>query len=45
MAVPISAREPKHNVNQSVATSSKKTIAIDSIIKKSRNITKKFYEK
>ncbi|GKE16222.1 retrovirus-related pol polyprotein from transposon TNT 1-94 [Tanacetum coccineum] len=30
MAVPISTREPKHNVNQSVATSSKKTSATDS---------------
>ncbi|GKE79440.1 hypothetical protein Tco_1545560, partial [Tanacetum coccineum] len=27
MAVPISTREPKHNVNQSVATFSKKTVA------------------
>ncbi|GKF58216.1 hypothetical protein Tco_0171753, partial [Tanacetum coccineum] len=44
IAVPISTREPKHNVNQSVATSSKKTIAIDSTVKKSRNITRTFYE-
>ncbi|GJR94675.1 retrovirus-related pol polyprotein from transposon TNT 1-94 [Tanacetum coccineum] len=44
MAVPISTREPKHNVNQYVATSSKKTIATDSTVKKSRNITRKFYE-
>ncbi|GJS50343.1 retrovirus-related pol polyprotein from transposon TNT 1-94 [Tanacetum coccineum] len=44
MAVPISTREPKHNVNQSVATSSKKTIATDSTVKKSRNITRKLYE-
>ncbi|GJV57695.1 retrovirus-related pol polyprotein from transposon TNT 1-94 [Tanacetum coccineum] len=44
MAVPISTREPKHNVNQSVATSSKKTVATDSTIKKSRHITKKLYE-
>ncbi|GJX41152.1 retrovirus-related pol polyprotein from transposon TNT 1-94 [Tanacetum coccineum] len=44
IAVPISTREPKHNVNQSVATSSKKTIATDSIVKKSRNITRKLYE-
>ncbi|GJW60320.1 retrovirus-related pol polyprotein from transposon TNT 1-94, partial [Tanacetum coccineum] len=42
--VPISTREPKHNVNQSVATSSKKTVATDSTVKKSRNITRKFYE-
>ncbi|GJR64466.1 retrovirus-related pol polyprotein from transposon TNT 1-94 [Tanacetum coccineum] len=44
MAVLISTREPKHNVNQSVATSSKQTIVTDSTIKKSRNITRKFYE-
>ncbi|GKE37760.1 retrovirus-related pol polyprotein from transposon TNT 1-94 [Tanacetum coccineum] len=45
MAVPVSTREPKHNVNQSVATSSKKTVAIDSTVKKSRNISRKLYEK
>ncbi|GJZ57107.1 integrase, catalytic region, zinc finger, CCHC-type containing protein [Tanacetum coccineum] len=44
MAVPISTREPKHNVNQSIATSSKKTVATDSTVKKSRNITRKLYE-
>ncbi|GJZ52732.1 retrovirus-related pol polyprotein from transposon TNT 1-94 [Tanacetum coccineum] len=44
IAVPISTREPKHNVNQSVATSSKKPVATDSTIKKSRNITRKLYE-
>ncbi|GJZ00954.1 hypothetical protein Tco_0518915 [Tanacetum coccineum] len=44
MAVPISTREPKHNVNQSVATSSKKIVATDSTIKKSRHITRKLYE-
>ncbi|GKA07187.1 retrovirus-related pol polyprotein from transposon TNT 1-94 [Tanacetum coccineum] len=44
MVVPISTREPKHNVNQSVATSSKKTVATDSTIKKSRNISRKLYE-
>ncbi|GJR12727.1 retrovirus-related pol polyprotein from transposon TNT 1-94 [Tanacetum coccineum] len=37
-------REPKHNVNQSVATSSKKTVATDSTVKKSRHITRKLYE-
>ncbi|GJZ69242.1 hypothetical protein Tco_0632792, partial [Tanacetum coccineum] len=41
MAVPISTREPKQNVNQSVATSSKKTVATDSTVKKYRNITRK----
>ncbi|GJR36550.1 retrovirus-related pol polyprotein from transposon TNT 1-94 [Tanacetum coccineum] len=44
IVVPISTREPKHNVNQSVATSSKKTVATDSTVKKSRNITRKLYE-
>ncbi|GJU22007.1 putative reverse transcriptase domain-containing protein [Tanacetum coccineum] len=42
--VPISTREPKHNVNQSVATSHKKTVATDSIVKKPRNIIRKLYE-
>ncbi|GKG03556.1 hypothetical protein Tco_0311192 [Tanacetum coccineum] len=41
MAVPISTREPKQNVNQSVATSSKKIVATDSTVKKSRNTTRK----
>ncbi|GJV27025.1 retrovirus-related pol polyprotein from transposon TNT 1-94 [Tanacetum coccineum] len=40
----VSTREPKHNVNQSVVTSSKKTVATDSTVKKSRNITRKLYE-
>ncbi|GJZ75104.1 hypothetical protein Tco_0639569 [Tanacetum coccineum] len=44
IAVPVSTTEPKHNVNQSVATSSKKTVATDSTVKKSRNITRKLYE-
>ncbi|GKA75736.1 hypothetical protein Tco_0782114 [Tanacetum coccineum] len=44
MAMPVSTREPKHNVNQSVATFSKKTVATDSTVKKSRNITRKLYE-
>ncbi|GJU61176.1 integrase, catalytic region, zinc finger, CCHC-type containing protein [Tanacetum coccineum] len=44
MVVPISTSEPKHNVNQSVATTSKKTVATDSTVKKSRNITRKLYE-
>ncbi|GKF47465.1 hypothetical protein Tco_0137267 [Tanacetum coccineum] len=33
IVVPISTREPKHNVNQFVATTSKKTIATDSTVK------------
>ncbi|GJU83866.1 retrovirus-related pol polyprotein from transposon TNT 1-94 [Tanacetum coccineum] len=44
MAVPVRTTEPKHDVNKSVATSSKKTVATDSTVKKSRNITKKLYE-
>ncbi|GJT85598.1 integrase, catalytic region, zinc finger, CCHC-type containing protein, partial [Tanacetum coccineum] len=44
IAVPISTREPKHNVNQSVATSGKKTVATDSTVKKSRHTTRKLYE-
>ncbi|GJW98672.1 integrase, catalytic region, zinc finger, CCHC-type containing protein [Tanacetum coccineum] len=44
MAVPVRTTEPKHNVNQSVATSSKKTVATDPTVKKSRNITRKLYE-
>ncbi|GJY92119.1 hypothetical protein Tco_0507901 [Tanacetum coccineum] len=36
MAVPVSTREPKQNVNQSVAT--------DSTVKKFRNTTRKLYE-
>ncbi|GKC64379.1 hypothetical protein Tco_1096977 [Tanacetum coccineum] len=44
IAVPISTREPKQNVNQSVATSSKKTVATDSTVKKFRNTTRKLYE-
>ncbi|GJY99048.1 retrovirus-related pol polyprotein from transposon TNT 1-94 [Tanacetum coccineum] len=44
IAVPISTREPKQNVNHCVATSSKKTVAIDSTVKKFRNTTRKPYE-
>ncbi|GJQ93927.1 hypothetical protein Tco_0005066 [Tanacetum coccineum] len=36
--VPISTREPKQTINQSVATSHKKTVAADSTVKKPRNI-------
>ncbi|GJT45009.1 retrovirus-related pol polyprotein from transposon TNT 1-94 [Tanacetum coccineum] len=43
MAVPISTREPKQNVNQSVATSSKKTIATGSL-SRIRNTTWKLFE-
>ncbi|GJW63375.1 retrovirus-related pol polyprotein from transposon TNT 1-94 [Tanacetum coccineum] len=44
IVVPISTREPKHNVNQSVATSHKKKVATDSTVKKPRNIIRKLYE-
>nr|GEU58612.1 integrase, catalytic region, zinc finger, CCHC-type, peptidase aspartic, catalytic [Tanacetum cinerariifolium] len=44
IAMPISVREPKQTVNQSVATSFKKTVATDSTIKKPRNITRNLYE-
>ncbi|GKB35932.1 retrovirus-related pol polyprotein from transposon TNT 1-94 [Tanacetum coccineum] len=44
IAVPISTREPKLNVNQSVATSHKKIVATDSTVKKPRNIIRKIYE-
>ncbi|GJV99260.1 ribonuclease H-like domain-containing protein [Tanacetum coccineum] len=45
MAVPIRTSKPKKNVNQSVATSSKKTVATDSTVKKSRNITRSLVSK
>ncbi|GJS05756.1 uncharacterized mitochondrial protein-like protein [Tanacetum coccineum] len=44
IAVPISTREPKQTVNQSVATPYKKIVATDSTIKKPRNIIRKIYE-
>ncbi|GJU82188.1 retrovirus-related pol polyprotein from transposon TNT 1-94 [Tanacetum coccineum] len=37
-------RESKQTVNQSVATSHKKTVATDSTVKKPRNIIRKIYE-
>ncbi|GJY38167.1 retrovirus-related pol polyprotein from transposon TNT 1-94 [Tanacetum coccineum] len=44
IVVPISTREPKRNMNQSVATSYKKTVATESTIKKPRSIIRKLYE-
>ncbi|GKD35082.1 hypothetical protein Tco_1250591 [Tanacetum coccineum] len=44
IVVPISTREPKQTVNQSVATSHKKTVTTDSTVKKPRNIIWKIYE-
>ncbi|GJQ94308.1 retrovirus-related pol polyprotein from transposon TNT 1-94 [Tanacetum coccineum] len=42
--VPISSREPKRTMNQSVLTSHKKIVAIKSTIKKPRSIIRKLYE-
>ncbi|GJS43939.1 hypothetical protein Tco_0568982 [Tanacetum coccineum] len=44
IAVPISTRKPKHDVNQSAATSHKKTVATDSTVKKPRNSIRTIYE-
>nr|GEZ26742.1 hypothetical protein [Tanacetum cinerariifolium] len=44
MAVPISTREPKRIVNQSVAKPLKRTVALESTNQKPRHITKKLYE-
>ncbi|GKC64792.1 gag-pol polyprotein [Tanacetum coccineum] len=44
IVVPISTREPKQNVNQSVATSHKKIVATESTVKKPRSIIRKLYE-
>ncbi|GKB52209.1 hypothetical protein Tco_0902962, partial [Tanacetum coccineum] len=44
IAVPISTREPKRNVNQSGATPLKQTVASDSTNQKSRNTTRKKYK-
>nr|GEW32648.1 hypothetical protein [Tanacetum cinerariifolium] len=44
IAMPISIREPKRNVDQSVVTSHKKTFAKESTVKKSRSIIRKLYE-
>nr|GEY56554.1 hypothetical protein [Tanacetum cinerariifolium] len=44
IAAPISTREPKRNVNQSVATSHKKIVATKSTIKKHKSIIRKLYE-
>ncbi|GKD23020.1 hypothetical protein Tco_1224723, partial [Tanacetum coccineum] len=44
IVVPISTREPKQSMNQSAATSHKKTVTTDSTVKKPRNIIRKIYE-
>nr|GEV12328.1 retrovirus-related Pol polyprotein from transposon TNT 1-94 [Tanacetum cinerariifolium] len=44
IAVPISTREPKRNVNRSVVTSHKKIVAIESTVRKPRSIIRKLYE-
>ncbi|GJV80438.1 hypothetical protein Tco_1516308 [Tanacetum coccineum] len=42
--VPISTKEPKRNVNQSVATTLKKTVAAESTNQKPKSTTRKQYE-
>nr|GEU96438.1 integrase, catalytic region, zinc finger, CCHC-type, peptidase aspartic, catalytic [Tanacetum cinerariifolium] len=44
MAVPVSTREPKRIVNQSVATPLRKTVALESTNQKPGHITRKLYE-
>ncbi|GJR81270.1 hypothetical protein Tco_0152055 [Tanacetum coccineum] len=44
MVVPLSTREPKQNVNQSVATPIKRTVAIESTNRKPRSTIRKQYE-
>nr|GEY60523.1 integrase, catalytic region, zinc finger, CCHC-type, peptidase aspartic, catalytic [Tanacetum cinerariifolium] len=44
MAVPVSTREPKRNVNQSVATPLRRTVALESTNQKPRHTTRKLYE-
>nr|GEU61490.1 retrovirus-related Pol polyprotein from transposon TNT 1-94 [Tanacetum cinerariifolium] len=44
IAVPISTRDPKRNVGQSVVASHKKTVAKESTVKKPRSIIRKLYE-
>nr|GEV72441.1 hypothetical protein [Tanacetum cinerariifolium] len=44
MAVPVSTREPKRIVNQSVATPLRKTVASESTNQKPRQTTRKLYE-
>nr|GEV13737.1 retrovirus-related Pol polyprotein from transposon TNT 1-94 [Tanacetum cinerariifolium] len=43
--VPVSTREPKHTVNQSIAKPLTKTVASESINQKPRNTTRKLYER
>ncbi|GJV22177.1 retrovirus-related pol polyprotein from transposon TNT 1-94 [Tanacetum coccineum] len=45
IVVPISTREPKRNMNQSVATSHKKIVATKSTVKKPKSMIRKLYEK
>ncbi|GJS73915.1 retrovirus-related pol polyprotein from transposon TNT 1-94 [Tanacetum coccineum] len=44
IVVPISTREPKRTVNQSVAIPHKKTVALESTIKKPRSTFRKLYQ-
>nr|GEU43932.1 putative zinc finger, CCHC-type [Tanacetum cinerariifolium] len=45
IAVPVSSREPKRTVKQSVAKHLRKTVASETINQKPRNITRKLYER
>nr|GEW07351.1 hypothetical protein [Tanacetum cinerariifolium] len=44
MAVPISTREPKCNVNQSIATPLRRTVVLESTNQKPRHTTRKLYK-
>ncbi|GJU00791.1 putative ribonuclease H-like domain-containing protein [Tanacetum coccineum] len=44
MAVPISTREPKRTVNQSIATPLRRTVALESTNQKPRSTIRKLYE-
>ncbi|GJX14317.1 retrovirus-related pol polyprotein from transposon TNT 1-94 [Tanacetum coccineum] len=44
IVVPISTREPKRTMNQSVATTHKRTVALKSIIQKARSTFRRLYE-
>nr|GEX75651.1 hypothetical protein [Tanacetum cinerariifolium] len=45
MTVPVSTREPKRTVKQSVATPLRKTVASETTNQKPKNITRKLYER
>nr|GFB42370.1 integrase, catalytic region, zinc finger, CCHC-type, peptidase aspartic, catalytic [Tanacetum cinerariifolium] len=45
IVVPVSTREPKRTIKQSVAKPLKKTVALESTNQKPRNTTRKLYER